>query len=313
MINNLEELKLKYSHNLSKDKIKQEIRYIYDKYIKRKQDTILDIISITTALSIEILQERINPQILEAIKLQYPNLDIENFSYYSSEQLQGIVNGVKGKYFEILVRDKLNSGERIGNLLLEENQKAILAESSTQPGWDLQIVDSNGKVIEFLQLKAVDSMAHIKEAIERYPNIDVIATDEVAEKFTNQLSSQIIDSDISDTALESTTKKAIGEISESFLEDFFDHFNPLIPLAIIGITESYRVIIGKYTFQRAIHKSKNRAFKSMASLGVGAMLSTLNFGAAAIPSSVLIRLAIDRQENTYFLSKLLKSHSVSLK
>ena len=310
MLNNLKDLKSKYAVNLSQDEIKQKIKHIYGEYMKRRQETILDAAAIAAGLSVEIIQERVDPQILEALRLQYPNLNIKEIP---PENLQGVVNGVKGKYFEVLLRDKLNSGEWVGDLHLEEGQKAILAESSTQPGWDIKIVDSNGEVIELLQAKATDSVAYIKEHLERYPDIRVVATDEVAEKFVDQASSQVIDSDILDSVIENSTQEAIDEVSESFLEDFFDHFNPLIPFTMIVGSEGYRVIIGKYTLQKAINKSKSRVLKSIASSGVGAILAVLGFGIISIPSSAFVRFVIDRRKNMYFLSKLLKQYNVSLK
>lgn len=312
MIDNLKDLELKYPTRLSHNELKQNIKQIYEKYIRRKEEAILDSVAIAAGLSIEMLQERINPQILEAFRLQYPNLDMENLSSYSSEELQGIVNGIKGKYFEILIRDKLNSGDWIGDLHLEEGQQAILAESATQPGWDLKIVDADGNIIDHLQAKATDSIAYIKEALEKY-DYPIIATDEAAEKLVDQIDEKIIDSNISDAAVENVTEETVGEMSESFLEDFFDHFNPLIPLAIIAITESSKVITGKYTLQKAIARSKNRTLKSMVSLGVGSIFAALDFGTISIPSSILTRFAIDRQENICFSSKLLKLHTIWLK
>lgn len=277
MINNLRDLELKYSTRLSHNKLKQNIKQIYQQYIRRKEEAILDSVALSAGLSIEMFQEKIDPQILEALRLQYPNRSIDSISSYSSEQLQGIVNGVKGKYFEVILRDKLNAGEWVGNLHLEEGQQAILAESATQPGWDLQIVDSDGNVINPLQAKATESAAYIKEALERCPNINIIATDEGAEKVIDQFTDRVIDSNISDATIEVATEEAVGEMSETFSEDFFDYFNPLMPLAIIGITEGYKVIIGKYTFQKAIERSKNRALKSIASLSIGSILVALVF------------------------------------
>ena len=48
--------------------------------------------------------------IREAFERQFPGMSVESLAGSSPEYLQGIVNGVKGKYFEILIRDRL--GER---------------------------------------------------------------------------------------------------------------------------------------------------------------------------------------------------------
>ena len=92
---------------------------------------------------------------------------------------KGFLSAWKGKYFEVLVRDELNAGEWVGDIHLEPGQTALLAESAIQPGWDLQIINSDGSVAQELQLKATESLSYVKEALERYPDIGVLTTDEV--------------------------------------------------------------------------------------------------------------------------------------
>ena len=105
----------------------------------------------------------------------------------SPEELAGFVNGWKGKLFEVDVRDRLNAGEWVGDLHLEPSQTAQLAASATQPGWDLAIYDSHGAVVDQLQLKATDSLAYVKHALEQYPGIHVLTTAEVAQGVEDQL------------------------------------------------------------------------------------------------------------------------------
>ena len=74
----------------------------------------------------------------------------------------GHLGNIKGSYFEGLVADRLNSGEEVGELQLGEGQTAVLADSTTQPGWDMQILNADGEEAETLQDddKATESKAY---------------------------------------------------------------------------------------------------------------------------------------------------------
>ncbi|MDE2937636.1 MAG: hypothetical protein OXR67_01770 [Chloroflexota bacterium] len=78
-------------------------------------------------------------QVMEAFRLQYPHVELDSLAGRSEESIEGLVNGVKGKYFEVLVRDRLNAGETVGELRLEAGQGARLALKSNEPGWDLEL------------------------------------------------------------------------------------------------------------------------------------------------------------------------------
>ena len=86
---------------------------------------------------------------------------------------------MKGKYFEVLVRDRLNAGESVGELQLQPGQVATLVESPTQPGIDLLIKNEDGSTDELLQLKASESLGYVRRAFDRYPDIRVVTPSEV--------------------------------------------------------------------------------------------------------------------------------------
>ncbi len=106
------------------------------------------------------LEPESNQLIREAFRLQYPNVGQEYLVGASEERLSGLANGIKGKYFEILVRDRLNDDESLGELRLGPGQVARLADDPTQEGWDLEIVNlEDGSLVEQIQLKATTSMS----------------------------------------------------------------------------------------------------------------------------------------------------------
>ena len=106
------------------------------------------------------LEPESNPQLLEAFGMQYPNVPIESLRGASEQRLTGLAKGVKGKYFEVLATDRLNDGESVGGLALGSGQVARLADSPTQQGWDVEIVNQDGTLDEALQLKATESMSY---------------------------------------------------------------------------------------------------------------------------------------------------------
>ena len=154
-------------------------------YEHRSQRDILEIAAIAADVSADTilnlgLEPESNPLIAEAFRLLYPNVDHDGLVGFSEERLSGLANGIKGKYFEVLVRDRLNSGESLGELRLGPGQIASLAESPTQEGWDLQICYiEDDSPVEHIQLKASTSMSYIKTALDKYPDIGVAVPSEV--------------------------------------------------------------------------------------------------------------------------------------
>ena len=61
-------------------------------------------------------------------------------------------------------------------------------------------MNEDGSVAEAIQLKATESIAYVKEALEKYPDIRVATTSEVDDSV-----GQILSTDISDEQLERVT------------------------------------------------------------------------------------------------------------
>ena len=150
------------------------------------------------------------PAVIEkAFHLAYPGLSsVESFSdavgRMSAKQLMGLASGVKGKLFELELLADMNGGG------LPDGIHAELAQSATQPGWDIQVLDQNGHVSELLQAKATESVGYVKEALARYPNIDVTSTSEVhAQMLALGLAEHVQNSGISEALLQSKLDAAI--------------------------------------------------------------------------------------------------------
>ena len=135
--------------------------------------------SISDIIHGKVTETDIDPEVIRAFHLQYPHVgDLISFirsHSHDDAELSGIVSGIKGKLFELEYVDWLNHGH------LPIGATAELAASPTQEGWDIAVRDSDGNVIEHLQLKATESLNYIKEAYSAHPEIDIVATREVFE------------------------------------------------------------------------------------------------------------------------------------
>ena len=123
----------------------------------------------------------LDTQIIEALRRSnshYADLGIseigEHLSLYSDNQLQGIINNVKGIAHEIKFRDVENSD---GDSLF-----ASLFDGTNHPGTDIKIRDAISGHIDEVQLKATDSESYISDWIEEHPNGKIVVTEEVAER-----------------------------------------------------------------------------------------------------------------------------------
>ncbi len=207
-----------------------------------------------------------------------------------------MVNTAKGKYFEYLVTDELNAHHAVGDVILPSGYHAELADSMIQPGWDIRIVDGHGQVADFLQLKATESVGYIKHALDVYPDIVILTTDEVAKSLDGN--SMILDSHISESDLANTIHATFDATNPGFLDEFWHSFHPLFPLLVIAAAQSYKVAVGKQRVVEAADEAKRRASRSMVTTSVGTLAKLLSHSVVvAIPVGMMAGWLFDRSGN----------------
>ncbi|GAW34981.1 hypothetical protein RA2_02039 [Roseovarius sp. A-2] len=87
------------------------------------------------------------------------------------DQLRGVVSNVKGIYHELVFAAAEDADA--------DTVLAQLPEATNHPGSDVEFM-VDGNIIGAVQLKAVASPDYIYEHLSRYPDIDILATEEVA-------------------------------------------------------------------------------------------------------------------------------------
>lgn len=130
------------------------------------------------------LQGPIGREFVEAIRDRFPKLreaDLEQIAdhmrTYEPEELMGVMNVIKGKFFERLVAHYKN--------LDDDQWRAVLHEDERYPGSDIIFLnEETGESIE-LSLKATDSPSYVEAALLKYPDIPVLTTEEVSRFFAD--------------------------------------------------------------------------------------------------------------------------------
>lgn len=103
------------------------------------------------------------------------NASVQELSDYvkklSPEQLRGVVSNTKGIYHELLFVEMHNS--------VSTTDIARVMEATNHPGVDVEFY-MGGEVVKEVQLKAISSTASVYEHLERYPDTEILVTEEVA-------------------------------------------------------------------------------------------------------------------------------------
>ncbi|MCG7869713.1 MAG: hypothetical protein JAY74_25500 [Candidatus Thiodiazotropha taylori] len=211
----------------------------------------------------------------------------------NDETLPGFISGVKGKLFEQKYIEYLNDGN------LPDGYTAVLAESTTQAGWDIAVRGENGEISSLLQTKATESVAYVQDALEKYPNIDVVTTDEVYNHLVmSGISESIMNGVISNADLLDTLENAV-DLSDLTM----DYTPPIFTLAIIAFTSYKDESLSLYEKARS---SGDRSGKAYLSYLIGGGVAALTNTWLGVLSSVSSRIISANGRRKYVVHEHLK-------
>ena len=163
---------------------------------------------------------------LQAIRLRWssqfdPDASVEEiaarFEDYDADALPGAINTIKGKMFEILATDTENSDS--------DAWTARMHSDETYPGSDIVFTNpETGQQLD-VSLKAVSVQNRdiIEEALLKYPDISIMATDEVAATFDGD--PRVIGSGF--------THKDLQNITEENIDKLINQIEPLNATEIV--------------------------------------------------------------------------------
>ena len=248
------------------------------------------------------LEPEADPQVWEAFQLQYPNETIDSLreSIANSADPEGTINGwergIRGKYFEILVRDELKAGESVGDIKLGPGEDAVLAENPTMKGWDINIVGEDGNSIRKVSLKAVQDFDDVEDALNEYPQYPVMTTgDHEAEAMANEMVSTTGHNredliEIVSGQIDEATEGVAEDLAEQGLEAAFDSI-PFASLPIIAGTEIWNMRKNGRSFKEALRMSRRRLRRAGAYSAIEAAVNSTPAAPVSIPITMALRLA----------------------
>ncbi|CUH85706.1 hypothetical protein [Thalassovita mediterranea] len=151
-------------------------------------------------------------------------------------QLQGVASNVKGIFHELLVAHMENTdGDAVS---------ARLFEQTNQPGADLEF-EVDGEVVRALQLKAVQDPAALAAHFEAYPDIEVLATEEVVSASGGIFGEAVASSELRNEDLSRITHETFDALSSSQVEDAFSE--AAVGSALIaGAIQARAVLTGQH-------------------------------------------------------------------
>jgi len=291
------------------------------RYAKRREGELLDILATVGDVSTDSmlnlgLEPESDPLVLRAFNLQYPREDPSDLVGASTERLEGLTRGVKGKYFEVLVEKRLNDGERLGELKLAPGQVARLADSPNQPGWDLQIINPDGSIDEAIQLKASQDLSYIKQALERFPDIRVATPVEIDGAAEELLQTNISLQELTDTTTEQLTELAEDSVTDALqktAEWVFDAV-PIFPAVLIAITEGRVVVLGRSSLDDALRRGASRLKTAAVFSTLGVTLAALGAGGViTVPTTIASRIAWGQMINRIKMGEFIQSKTEALR
>ena len=134
----------------------------------------------------------------------------------SPEQLKGVVSNTKGIYHELLFVEMHNS--------VSDTDRASVMEAINHPGVDVQF-HMDGDLVREVQLKAISSPSSIYEHMQRHPDVEILATEEMAAILegvdSSGLNNAILSKDVTEHLYELQGEGFFEELSDRIITSAF--------------------------------------------------------------------------------------------
>lgn len=181
----------------------------------------------------------------------------------SPESLRGLAANVKGIYHELLYVQNYNA--------THSDTRAEVFGATNHPGADIQIRDvETGEMLEQIQLKAVMDASTVHAHLDKYPDISVLATSEVASSLSD---ARVGSSGHDNEALQSKVVGDLGAVADHSITHRAGD-SAMLAAGVASIRELVEMIQGKRAFPDAV----TNALKSTGVAGTATMLAAYLFG-----------------------------------
>lgn len=244
-------------------------------------------VGVEAALAAMMIDQHPSGILVDAFEGAYPGLAsshslTEHYNtllQHGERSVEGFIHGLRGKLFELRLPSVLE--ERFPGFEFK------LAESATQPGWDLVAVNAEGVEI-FVQAKTgASSISGFVEAMQEGDAPHWFAvTQEVHDVIVGahpELADRLIETDISTLHLDEEAHSALATVAENLDIDVPDALTDLLPYVgelVLGARLVVDIVRNEQSLAAMPRGDKNRlhgvrALTLMARFGVSTVLTTL--------------------------------------
>jgi hypothetical protein len=174
-------------------------------------------------------------------------------------QLQGIASNTKGIYHELRWVDDYNNSH--------DDTLARVMGATNHPGRDVEIVDKlTGEIVQGYQLKATDNLYNISEHRSRYADIEILVTDQSADKLDDVTGSGFSNDELSQDVNDVLQAAAGNTIADQMWES----------AGIVGLAAAGKLALDRMTGTQNIDgaglKTLESAMQAAAATGITAFL-----------------------------------------
>jgi hypothetical protein len=197
-------------------------------------------VGIVSSVFIQLLSEQLSifdeheELVLTALRRSSPSLKeatneqlAEYVKSFTPAQLVGLQNNIKGIYHELRFEKEENTD---GDEYIVE-----LFEATNHPGADVKITNTLTGEVKEVQLKATDYLSYIKQHNQRYENISVFATEEVAIQDID-----ITSTGITNEELKEDVTKVISELGD---EGELEVASSMTTAAMISLAKNVKILL----------------------------------------------------------------------
>lgn len=263
--------------------------------LQKKESMAIEIgIATEVALLCAFDELNVDDNIAEGFTSQYPNL-AENQSLYQDllakgadtdiENLTSYIDRIKGKIYEIELTDRL--GEQFDGYTFS------IAESATQPIWDIKGINADGEEILIQAKMGAESYAYdVKSRMLENPDVLFATSTEIQNKILEshpELASQFINVDISNVQFTTEISENMEQLISNYGVDAPDSVAEILPFVgeiVMGITLLRELSNVKHDYKNINTSDANkikmlRAIMVISRFGVSTLMATL--GTAIFP------------------------------
>lgn len=216
-------------------------------------------------------------------------VDLGVLDHYPPEALRGLVSTLTGALFELEVARATDAGV----LELPDGVEHLRLGSFDTPGWDAELLDAHGRVVDHIQLKASDDAGVVVSHLLAHPDVPRVWTTAEAAADAHRIGLAVTDTGIANEQLRDRVTAAVEDATTVTWGELVDEIIPQVTLVVLAAVGILRVARGEPVREVALWVRDRAVSRTVTSAVAGLAAAVTGTDAARVPVVVAARL-VDR-------------------